>query len=167
MPDAATSPERFSLAVITDDTEPYPEIRRELGNEFRTFLATTEDEIKTVLEHSGLHAILFNLDCIGDGPVDALDVLEEIRKLREDLVLVAFTKTNNRAIPFKASRAGADEFFLFPLNYHELKIVLLRAIEKRALELEGRRVIQQVERGSAFYGLIGSSPAMQKGVPGH
>ena len=162
MPEAATSPERFSLAVITDDTEPYPEIRRELGNEFRTFLATTEDEIKTVLEHSGLHAILFNLDCIGDGPVDALDVLEEIRKLREDLVLVAFTKTNNRAIPFKASQAGADEFFLFPLNYHELKIVLLRAIVKRALELEGRRVIQQVERGSAFYGLIGSSPAMQK-----
>ena len=162
MPEAATSPERYSLAVITDDTEPYPEIRRELGNEFRTFLATTEDEIKTVLEHSGLHAILFNLDCIGDGPVDALDVLEEIRKLREDLVLVAFTKTNNRSIPLKASQAGADEFFLFPLNYHELKIVLLRAIEKRALELEGRRVIQQVERGSAFYGLIGSSPAMQK-----
>jgi DNA-binding NtrC family response regulator len=162
LPDAATSPERYSLAVITDDTEPYPEIRRELGSEFRTFLATTEDEIKTVLEHSGLHAILFNLDCIGDGPVDALDVLEEIRKLREDLVIVAFTRTNNRSIPLKASQAGADEFFLFPLNYHELKIVLLRAIEKRALELEGRRVIQQVERGSAFYGLVGSSPAMQK-----
>ena len=162
MPEAATSPERFSLAVITDDTEPYPEIRRELGNEFRTFLATTENEIKTVLEHSGLHAILFNLDCIGDGPVDALDVLAEIRKLRDDLVLVAFTKSTSRSIPLKASQAGADEFFLFPLNYPELKIVLLRAVEKRALELEGRRLIQQVEHGSVFYGLVGSSSAMQK-----
>ncbi len=162
MPEAATSVERYSLAVITDDTEPFPEIRKHLGSEFRTCLATTENEIKTVLELSGLHAILFNLDCIGDGPADGLDVLAEIRKIREDVVLVASTKTNNRSIPLKASQAGADEFFLFPINYNELKIVLLRAIEKRALELEGRRLIQQVESRAAFYGLIGSSPAMQK-----
>jgi len=162
LPEAATSVERYSLAVITDDSEPYPEIRKRLGNEFRTCLATTEAEIKTILETSGLHAILFNLDAIGDGPTDGLDVLEEVRKIRDDVVLVAFTKTNNRSIPLKASQAGADEFFLFPLNYDELKIVLLRAIEKRALELEGRRLVQQVERGNAFHGLIGSSPAMQK-----
>jgi len=160
--EAATSVGRYSLAVITDATEPYPEIRKQLVGDFRTFLATTESEIKTVLELSGLHAILFNLDCIGDGPNDGLDVLAEIRKIRDDIVLVAFTKTNHRSIPLKASQAGADEFFLFPLNYEELKIVLLRAIQKRALELEGRRLIQQVESGAAFYGLIGSSAAMQK-----
>jgi DNA-binding NtrC family response regulator len=162
LPDAAPSVERYSLAVITDDTEPYPEIRRHLGGEFRTSLATTENEIKTVLELSGLHAILFNLDCIGDGPADGLDVLEEIRKIRDDLVIVAITKTSTRSIPLKASQAGADEFFLVPINYNELKIVLLRAIEKRALELEGRRLIQQVESGTAFYGLVGSSPAIQR-----
>ncbi len=162
MAEAATSAESYSLAVITDDTELYPEIRKQLVGDFRTFLATTETEIKTVLELSGLHAILFNLDCIGDGPNDGLDVLAEIRKIRDDIVLVAFTKTNNRSIPLKASQAGADEFFPFPLNYQELKIVLHRAIEKRALELEGRRLIQQVESGVSFCGLVGASPAIQK-----
>ena len=162
MSDAGASVERYSLAVITDDAEPYPEIRKYLGSEFRTHLATTENEIKTVLELSGLHAILFDLDSIGDGPSDGLDVLAEIRKIRDDIVLVAFTRTNNRSIPLKASQAGADEFFLFPINYGELMIVLLRAIEKRSLELEGRRLIQQAEIGTAFCGLIGSSPAMQK-----
>jgi DNA-binding NtrC family response regulator len=162
LPEPAASPERYSLAFITDDTEPYSEIRKHLGGEFRTSFATTENEIKTVLEFSNLHAILFNLDCIGDGPHDGLEVLEEIRKIRDDVVLVAFTRTNSRTIPLKASQAGADEFFLFPLNYNELKIVLLRAIEKRALELEGRRLIQQAESGTAFYGLIGSSQAMQR-----
>ena len=162
MAEAAASVERYSLAIITDDDEAYPEIRKHLGSEFRTCLATTENEIKSQLEQPGLHAILFNLDCIGDGPSDGLDVLEEIRKIRDDVVLVAFTKTNNRSIPLKASQAGADEFFLFPLNYEELKIVLHRAIEKRALEIEGRRLIQQVESGAAFYGLVGASPAIQK-----
>jgi DNA-binding NtrC family response regulator len=162
LPEPAASTERFSLAVITDDTEPYSEIRKQLGSEFRTSFATTENEIKAVLEFSNLHAILFNLDCIGDGPHDGLEVLEEIRKIRDDVVLIAFTRTNSRTIPLKASQAGADEFFLFPVNYEELKIVLLRAIEKRALELEGRRLIEQAERGTAFYGLIGSSEAMQR-----
>jgi DNA-binding NtrC family response regulator len=162
LPEAAPSPERYFLAVITDAGESFPEIRKQLGGEFRTSLATTENEIKTVMELSGLHAILFDLDCVGDGPHDGLDVLHEIRELRDDIVIVAFTKTNSRSIPLKASQAGADEFFLFPINFNELKIVLLRALEKRALELEGRRLIQQVESGTSFYGLIGSSAPMQK-----
>jgi len=162
LPEAATSPERYSLAVITDDEELYPEIRKHLGSVLHLSLASTESEIKDVLEQPGLHAILFNLDCIGDGPSDGLDVLEEMRKIRDDVVLLAFTKTNSRTIPLKASQAGADEFFLYPLNFDELKIVLNRAIQKRALELEGRRVIQQVESKAAFCGLVGSSPAIQK-----
>lgn len=162
MPEAATSPERYSLAVITDAEEIYPELRRDLGNALRTSLATNEEEIKNLLEQHDLHAILFDLDCIGDGASDGLDVLEEIRKIRDDIVIAAFTRTNNRSIPLKASEAGADEFFLFPLNHDELKIVLIRAIEKRALELEGRRVIQQAESKAAFYGLVGGSPTIQK-----
>ena len=161
MPEAASSPERYTLAVITDD-DLYPEIRRHLGQGLRTVLASTENEIKNVLEQAELHAILFNLDCIGDGAIDGLDVLAEIRKIRDDVVLVAFTRSNSRTIPLKASQAGADEFFLCPLNYEELKIVLPRAIEKRALELEGRRMIQQAEEKSAFCGLVGASPVMQK-----
>jgi len=162
LPESSANPERFSLAVITDDQELYPEIRANLGHDLRTFLASTEMEIKHALERADLHAILLNLDCIGDGPGDGIDVLDQIRKMRDDVVIVATTRTNSRTIPLKASQAGADEFFLYPLNYGELKIVLNRALEKRALELEGRRLVQQVESKSAFYGLVGASEAMQK-----
>jgi len=154
--------ERYSLAVITDNGDFYPEVRKNLGSEFHTVLASTEVEIKKTLELPGLHAILFNLDCVGDGPNDGLAVLEEMRKIRDDVVLAVFTRSVQRTIPLKASQAGANEFFLFPLNYDELKIVLTRAIEKLALELEGRRVIQQAESKSAFFSLIGASAAMQR-----
>ena len=162
MAEAAVSPERYSLAVITDDAEIFPEVRNHLGAKFRISLATTELDIKSILEQEVLHAILFNLDAIGEGPSDGLDVLKEIRAIRDDVVLVAFTKANSRTIPLKASQAGADEFFLCPLNYAELEIVLHRAIEKRSLELEGRRLIQQAESKSVFCSLVGASPAMQK-----
>ena len=162
MPEPAKSPGRYVLGVISDDEMVYPEVRKNLDGEFRTVLARNEEQIKNILEQPELHAILFNLDCIGDGAVDGLDVIEEIRKIREDVVIAAFTQSVQRTMPLKASQAGADEFFLVPLHYDELKIVLTRAIEKRALELEGRRVIQQAESKASFYGLVGSSAAMQK-----
>ncbi|MGB2623491.1 MAG: sigma-54 dependent transcriptional regulator [Candidatus Acidiferrum sp.] len=162
MPEPISSPERYSLAVITDDADTFPEIRKRLGTAFRTSLAASEAEITAALEQPELHAILFDLDAIGDGPIDGLEVLEEIRKIRDDVVLTAFTRSAQRTIPLRASQAGADEFFLFPINYDEYKIVLSRAIEKRALELEGRRLIQQAESKSAQYGIVGASPAIQK-----
>jgi len=162
LPETPNILERHLLAVISDEGEHYREIHKYLGSAFRTVLAKSADEIKSVLEELGLHAILFNLDCVGDGTRDGLDVLEEMRKVRDDVVIAAFTRSVQRTIPLEASQAGADELFLLPLNYEELKIVLLRAIEKRSLELEGRRVIQQAESGVSFCGLVGNSAAMQK-----
>jgi DNA-binding NtrC family response regulator len=159
--ESSNNADRYVLAVITDEGDLYPEVRRHLGGEFRTIFSTTEDEIKKILEEPELHAVLFDLDCIVGGPADGLEVLEEMRRVRDDVVFAVFTKSVQRSIPLKASQAGADEFFLFPLNYEELKIVLSRAIEKRALELEGRRIIQQAESKSAFFGLVGGSAAMQ------
>jgi len=162
LPETPNSLERHLLAVISDESEHYHEIHKYLGSVFRTILAKSEDEIKHVLEELALHAILFNLDCVGEGTRDGLDVLEEMRKIRDDVVIAAFTRSAQRTVPLEASQAGADELFLLPLNYEELKIVLLRAIERRSLELEGRRVIQQAESGVSFCSLVGNSAAMQK-----
>ena len=162
MPEIPDTRERYLIAVISDDGDHCREVQQYLANVFRIISASSEDEIKKTLEQPELRAVLFDLDCIGDGAPDGLDVVEEMRKLRDDIVLAVFTKSVQRTIPLKASQAGADEFFLWPVNYQELKIVLTRAIEKRALELEGRRVIQQAESNVAFNGLVGNSSAMQK-----
>jgi DNA-binding NtrC family response regulator len=147
---------------VSDEPEHYRAIREHLGDTFRISHARDEDEIQKVFENADVHAVLFDLDCVGDGAADGLEVLEEMRRLRDDLVLAAFTRTTQRTLPLKAAQAGADELFLVPLNFEELKIVLLRALGKRALELEGRRVIAQAEQKVSFCGLVGGSAAMQK-----
>jgi two-component system response regulator PilR (NtrC family) len=162
---AALSPlpaEQFALAIISVDQSAFPEMRRFLSPTFRTILASTEEQIKVVVEDSSVHAILFDLDSIGDGAGDGIDVLKEIRALRDDVVLVSMTKSADRSIPLRASRAGGDEFFLAPVNYAELQVVITRAIERKGLELEGRRLVEQAESKSAFGSIVGGSPAMQK-----
>lgn len=162
MPEKMSGSQRYSLVLITDNDEFAAELRKELVSGFQVLVADNDEEIKLALEQPELHAVLFDLDCISGGLADGLEVLEEMRKIRDDVVLATCTRSGQRTLPLKASQAGADECFLFPLNFHELEIVLTRAIEKRALELEGRRMIQQAENKSAFCSLIGASAAMQR-----
>src|SRR5262249_4890715 len=99
LPEPALSPERYALAVITDDADLFRDVRKLLTPQFRTTLASSENDIKAALELPDLNAILFDLDCVGDGPTDGLDVLSELRKVREDVVLFAFARGNNRTLP--------------------------------------------------------------------
>jgi len=71
------------------------------------------------------------------------------------------TRSREHSIPLRASQAGADEFVVSPVNYQELQSLLARAIEKRAHELEGRRVVQHWKQ-IRVCSLIGASNAMQK-----
>jgi DNA-binding NtrC family response regulator len=154
--------EVYTVAVVIAEASDFPEMRRGLLPTFRAILAGNERAIKDAVEDSSLQSMLFDLDSVGEGARDGIDVLQEIRAIRDDMVLVAMTRSRDHNLPLRASQAGADEFVLGPVNYEELQSVLARAIEKRAHEMEGRRVVQQLESKSAFCSLIGASAAMQK-----
>jgi DNA-binding NtrC family response regulator len=158
----AAQGEVYSVAVVIAEPAAFPEMRRGLMPTFRATLADTEQAIKAAVEDPGIQSILFDLDSVGEGARDGVEVLQEIRAIRDDIVLVAMTRSREHSIPLRASQAGADEFVVSPVNYEALQSLLARAIEKRAHELEGRRVVQRLENKSAFCSLIGASNAMQK-----
>jgi DNA-binding NtrC family response regulator len=160
-PENAVHP-RYHVAIITGESESFPDMRRSLSPRFASTLAQTEKQIQDAIANENVRAVIFDLDSIGDDTSEALRLLSDVRPLREDVVLVAATRSNSRTIPVRAARAGADEFFLAPLDFTELQIVLARAIEKRQLQLEGQRLIEQAENNTAFCGLIGYSEAMQQ-----
>src|SRR5215470_17563543 len=144
-----------SIIVVAEDSNDFAEMKRGLLPGFRAKLASNEYAIKIAVEDLTLQAMLFDLDCVGDGVADGIEVLQEIRAIRDDIVLIAMTRSQEHSIPLRASQAGADEFVVAPVNYEELQILIARAMEKRALELEGRRVVEQAERRTALFSLIG------------
>jgi two-component system response regulator PilR (NtrC family) len=85
-----------------------------------------------------------------------------MRRLRDDLIMVAITASSGSELPLQASQAGADHFFLKPVDGEQLRTVLLQTMENRALQSQGRWLLDQVENRSAFCGLIGGSEAMRK-----
>jgi len=132
LPEPALSPERYALAVITDDDQLFPEVRKQLGAQFRTTLASTELENKIRPGNSPTSTpSSSNLDCIGDGPADGLDVLAEMpqdsRRRRH-----SSPSPRPTAAPFLSSQPGWRRR-VFPLSseFAELQIVLSRARKAR------------------------------------
>ncbi len=154
--------ERYSIAVVTVKEASFPEIRKYLAPAFKAIMASTEEQIHAAVHDPEIQGLVFDLDSIEHGAADGLEVLQEIRRLREDLALVAITESTSSDIQLKASQAGADEFFLAPVDFSQLRTVLLGTIERRALQFEGRWLLRQVESKSAFCGMIGGSEAMRK-----
>ena len=153
---------REQIAIITAESSTFPDMQQFLAPTFTARLAQTEKNIQEAVDDPELSAILMDLDNTGADTSDALRLLRDIREARNDLVLVAITRSNSRSLPLKASQAGADDFFLAPLDFQELQIVLARAIEKRSLQLQGQRLVEQAENKNAFCGVIGGSEAMQR-----
>lgn len=154
--------ERFSIAIITLEEAMFREMRRALSPSFRVTLASTELQIKTLIDDVEMHGIVLDLDCIGESAAEGIEVLEEMRRLRDDVVVVAITNSTVSELPLMASQAGADHFFLKPVDCGQLRTLLLQTLEKRALQFEGQWLLNQVENKAAFCGLIGGSEAMRK-----
>jgi DNA-binding NtrC family response regulator len=156
------SSERYSVSVITLEEQAFREMRRVLADSFRVALASTESQIKLLIDDPEVHGVVLDLESIGDQPTDGIEVLQEIRRLRSDLILVAITTSTSSELPLEASQAGADHFFLKPVDCDQLRGVLLQTLEKRALQSEGQWMLDQVENRRAFCGLIGGSEPMRK-----
>ena len=157
-----TATERYSIAIITLEEPMFREMRRALSPSFRTTMASTESQIKTLIDDPDIHGIVLDLECIGEGAADGVEVLQEMRRLRDDLIMVAITDSTGTDLPLMASQAGADHFFLKPVDGSQLRTLLLQTLEKRALQFEGQWLLTQVESKAAFCGLIGGSEAMRK-----
>ena len=67
---------QYSVAIVTEEESSFPEMRRVLAPTFQTVLASTEKQIRALMDTEPLHAILLDLGSIenGAGSVDELSL---------------------------------------------------------------------------------------------
>ncbi len=157
-----TESKRFSVIIVTTDDRVRPEAETYLAGEHDLVVLRTWDEIRASIDKRVPDAILLDLDTVGERSQDGISALVELRTLGPDLVLVGLTRSNNRNLRLQAIAAKVDEYFVAPVNFDEVRGVLNRILEKRALEIEcrQRRRSKQTEPES-FCELIGNSEPMR------
>ncbi len=93
---------------------------------------------------------------------DGLELTGELRELRPDTPVILMTAFGSIDSAVEALRAGAFDYVTKPFKREAILASVERALERRALEDENRRLRRAVDRTTRFGDLIGASPAMHE-----
>jgi DNA-binding NtrC family response regulator len=156
-PDSST----HRVAIVTPDEGVLPEVEQFLAQTFAVNFLHSAPDLLQLLATVPLDAVLLDIDTVGEKPEDGIAALEELRGINQDFILIALTRSRNRSLRVKASQV-ADEFFVAPVDFRELQIVLQRALEKRDVEIEERRLREQTVSKYSLANLIGGSEPMRR-----
>ena len=94
--------------------------------------------------------------------ISGVEALPHIRQHDPSAVVLVMTAFGSRQLALDALRAGAYDFFTKPFKLNEMNIVIDRALEKRRLQQELRKLEEKLRRQYAFENLIGTSGAMRQ-----
>ena len=90
-----------------------------------------------------------------------IELVGELRQVRPETPVVLMTAFGSIDSAVGAMRAGAFDYITKPFEPDAVVFVLERALERRALEEENRRLRRAVDKTSRMGDLIGVSPAMR------
>src|SRR5271156_370493 len=159
---APVSPSLYSVAIVTTDELVRPEAETHLTPDYNLHVLQTWDELMSLIKKDPPDAIFLDIDTVGETSQDGVAALAELRSMAPDLVLAALTRSNSRNTRHKAMEAIVDEYFVAPVDFHEVYIVLTRALEKRVAEIEYRAAQEKAAERQYFRELIGASEAMRR-----
>jgi DNA-binding NtrC family response regulator len=150
----------FQLLVVDDDTA----MREMLASLFRDrgYQVTEADSAATAIEQARdapFDVILSDIRMPGKS---GIEMVGELRELRPEAPVVLMTGFGSIDSAVESMRAGAFDYITKPFEPETVALTIERALERRALEEENRRLRRAVDQTSSFGDLIGESPAMRE-----
>ncbi len=90
------------------------------------------------------------------------ELLEAVRELDADVPFVVITGYANVDNAIEALRLGATDFIKKPFDMDEMRLLIERTLEHRALRLENHLLKRQLSDERSRFGMVGHSTAMQE-----
>jgi DNA-binding NtrC family response regulator len=151
---------QLNVLVVDDDDSvrnACREVARKLGHQ--TYVAESVPAARSVLKGESIDVLLLDLKLPGGG---GLSLLEEVKSLYPDTVVVVMTAfaTVNSAV--EAMRIGASDYLTKPFAIDELTAMLERAAERRNFDAEARRLRGRLRTEQGFGKIVGRSPEMDR-----
>ena len=94
--------------------------------------------------------------------MEGIEVLERLKRLDAGLEVVLVTAVRTVRTAVEAMKLGAYDYLTKPFAVEDLRSVVNRALERRALHREVRYLRDELARHEGFDQLVGRSPAMRR-----
>ena len=148
------------ILVVDDDTA----MREMLVSLFhdRGYRAQQACSAAEALEKAGDESFDVILSDIRMARKTGIEMLCELRELRPDTPVVLMTAFGSIDSAVESMRAGAFDYITKPFEPDAVLLTVERALERRALAEENRRLRRALDQTSSFGDLIGESPAMRE-----
>ncbi len=154
---AVRSPGLQKVVIVTTDTSALPELEEFIVPCFHTTLLPSLEHV--VGSEEVFDAVVADIDQQGS-PEESLAVLGSLRQSNPDLMLVALTRSQDVQLRKEAIRKGIDEFFVAPVDFRTLQVVLERGLEKRMAMHGADAEAPGMQGHYSFHELIGGSEPM-------
>jgi DNA-binding NtrC family response regulator len=94
--------------------------------------------------------------------IDGIKVLETIKKLDKDAVVIMITAYGGIGSAVQAMKLGAHDYIEKPFDFDRLKIILNKALETATLKREVRQLRSEQQEKYSFDNIVGESESIKK-----
>jgi DNA-binding NtrC family response regulator len=149
------------IAVVTTDESVQLAAQEVLASAFHTTLLGSGDQILPLLDEASVEALVLDLETACESTQETLRLVRQLRERDEHLVLLGFTRSNNKASRSQFEQAGIGRCFVAPVDFEDVQNVLRSALEERTAEIENRKLREEARGRNSFCDLIGGSDPMR------
>ncbi len=151
-----------TILVLDDEAQMLRSLDRMLSREgYQVLTASNGKEGLEVLRHHAGEVDLALCD-LKMGGMDGMEFVEAVRSLYPDLETIIMTGYGTIEAAVEAMRAGAYDFLPKPFKRVQILKILSRALERRSLVVENRRLRAQIESHAGGRKIVGNSEGLRR-----
>ncbi|MBV8229906.1 MAG: sigma-54-dependent Fis family transcriptional regulator, partial [Planctomycetaceae bacterium] len=149
---------RRKCLVVDDDPYLTAQLRKFLeSEELSVDTVSSAQEALTALAATDYSVLITDLKMPGMG---GMELIREVAQRRVLVTVIVTTGFGSIDRVVEAMRLGAYDFLTKPIDPNNLKLVMDRALKKRALQDEVLRLRQQLKENYSFNNMISKNPKM-------
>ena len=149
------------VCVVTEDIEFLDELVPALVPWFQIVIREDFKDLVRWTREAGVVAVLLDIDTEGEDDFGGLPILNELRRLNRECVLISLSRSRTRAVEKQALEAGADAHFRSPVDISELRLALVETLRRSAEERAREQMRLQALESSRFQDFVGTSEPMR------
>ena len=146
--------------LIVDDEKGYREVLSAVfGAE--GYSVDTAENGRAAVEHLNSHSVDVIISDVRMPDMDGIELLRKVRGIDADIGMILMTGFGTIDTAREAFKLGADDFIQKPFNNDELRLIVQRAIERKALIDENRALRKAQRKVGSTANIVGSSEAIR------
>lgn len=147
-----------SILIIDDEKNICSSLTFMLEDDYKVYSTTMADKGLNIIKNEKINLVLLDLKL---GTINGLDVLNSIKAVDEDVVVIMMTAFGTIETAVEAIKCGAFTYLSKPLDSNELLVTINQGLEYQDLNEEIEYLSNELRDKYSYEGIIGKSPVME------